>query len=154
MEKMETGRALAARLKERMALNGDSVSKLARGLGVSQGYLSQLLNGDRLFAAVGDDFIRRVAAYLGLPAMICFLLSGKFSIDDFVVASVEQERAFERVLKFVADSTYALEAGVDSVSLRSAPRPIQVLVVLLYQSATNAHLYPLDEGWSLLGHRG
>lgn len=150
MQTIEAGRPLAARIRERMALNGHSVSELGRLLGVSQAYLSQLLKGDRQFATVGDDSLRAIAAYLGLPAMICFLLAGKVHTEDFVLPSVELERSLERALTFVADSSYALESGVDLAVLRGAPHQLQTLVVFLYQSAAKARVYPLEEDWSLL----
>lgn len=75
MKSQEKGFPLIMRVKQRMALEATTVSELAERLHVSQSYVSQLLNGDRSVTAANDDVIRRIAGFLYLPPIVCFVLS-------------------------------------------------------------------------------
>ncbi len=150
MDEINIGRLLSARLREQMCLKQHSLSTLAKQLEISQGYLSQLLSGDKCFTNVRDDLIRELAAYLELPVMVCFFLSGKIRAEDFVLPEAEAERSFSRALRFIFDSSYALEAGVEFRELEMTPRSIQRLIVLLYQSAAKAHIFPPCEEWHFM----
>lgn len=152
---IDSGRPLVSRVKARMASGGDTVTALAERLGISQAYLSQLLKGDKLLSATNDELIREMAAYLVLPPLVCFILAGKLQQSDFFGPGVDAERAFERALRAVADSSFALESGVDFDELNGARRSLQLLVILLYQALNRGgELFPSRDVWSWLAPKG
>lgn len=147
MIELDSGRVLASRLRERMYEQDHRVKDVAEILEISSAYFSQLLAGDRHFSSVSDQLIRRIADYLSLPAITCFVLAGRFKADDFLVPDAESDRLLSRALRFVSDSSFAIEARVDYQMLRRAPVELQSLVLSLYQTATNAQLIPVAERW-------
>lgn len=147
MIELDSGRVLASRLRERMYEQDHRVKDVAEILGISPAYLSQLLAGDRHFSSVSDQLIRRIADYLRLPPITCFVLAGRFKTDDFLVPDAESDRLRARALRFVSDSSFAVEARVDYQMLQRAPVELQSLVLSLYQTATNAQLTPVAEKW-------
>lgn len=147
MIELDSGRVLASRLRERMYEQDHRVKDVAEILAISPAYLSQLLAGDRHFSSVSDALIRRIADYLRLPPITCFFLAGRFKADDFLVPDAESERLLSRALRFVCDSSFAVEARVDYQMLQRAPTELQSLVLSLYQTATNAQLIPVAEKW-------
>lgn len=139
-EPRTAGAALAARLRERMYVNGEGVTALARRLRVSQSYLSELLAGDRSLQGVGDDVVREMAAYLQLPPVVCFLLAEKLRHADFVAPPASLQTALNQAMEGVASSRQGLEAAVTPETLKALPEKVKVLLVLLYESATAGQL--------------
>ncbi|OYD52740.1 hypothetical protein CGK74_16300 [Thauera propionica] len=130
-----------------MYFQGDRAKYVAGVLGVSPAYLGQLLAGDRSFASANEQLLRRVARYLQLKPILCFMLAGKIEAADFSSDQAEIRRLTERALDFIAESSYALETGVERQMLYDARTEIQQLVLLLYQSATDTRLMPAAEEW-------
>jgi len=141
------GRSLAALLGARMRSDGVSVKDLAIRLGISQSYFSQLLNGDKPITAVNDEFLRRSATYLELPAVISYLLAGRLRSEDFFEAPQSFPALLASALKVVSTSRHAQEVVVTFEQLTALEAPIQHLVVLLYEVATGAELIPGRVGW-------
>lgn len=139
-EPRTAGAALAARVRERMYVKGDSVTALAKRLRVSQSYLSELLAGDRSLQDVGDEVIREMAAYLQLPPVVCFLLAEKLRHADFVAPPTSLQTALNQAMEGVASSRQGLEAAVTPETLKVLPEKVKVLLVLLYESATAGQL--------------
>ena len=54
-----------------------SAAAVARELGISPSYFSQLINSERDVENVSDSFIRQSALYLRLPVVTCFVLAGR-----------------------------------------------------------------------------
>lgn len=135
MKSQEKGFPLIMRVKQRMALEATTVSELAERLHVSQSYVSQLLNGDRSVTAANDDVIRRIAGFLYLPPIVCFVLSGKLELNDFSSCNYDDElRALERRVALIADSTFALESGVSADVLIEADARLLSMIVSMYQA--------------------
>lgn len=61
---------------------------MARMLGISTSYMSQLLAGYKRFSEGSDEVVRAAAKVLELPAVICILLTGKLRHEDFVEPTV------------------------------------------------------------------
>lgn len=152
-KEMKRGRALVVKMKERMAIEGASVSDLAVRLGVSQSYLSQLLSGDKALASVSDALIRRISRYVYLPPVVCFVLSGKLEVDDFADCKYDEElRKLERRAALIADSTFALEAGVTREALLEADPRVLSMLIGMYQAMLGAgEMIARKERWSWLG---
>tara|TARA_R110001583_G_scaffold195553_2_gene376056 strand:+ start:848 stop:1351 length:504 start_codon:yes stop_codon:yes gene_type:complete len=129
-----TGTALAARLRERMLVNGEGVTALSKRLGISQSYMSELLSGDRPLHSLSDNVIREIGAYLGLPPVVCFLLTGKLKHADFMAPPTSYATALNEAMDAVATSKEAIEAAVIAKDLKALPEPIKLLLVLLFES--------------------
>lgn len=141
------GRPLATQLLRRMNLNGVTVTAMAKQLGISQSYLSELLVGDKEFSTVRDDLVRAIAAYLGVPVVVCMVLAGRLQHRDFVAPAVDVDARRRAALAEVATSAMAMETAVDIQLLSDIPVPVQYLVVLLFERATGRSLM-LGEQWS------
>lgn len=131
---------LIAILAARMGCEGLSVSSMAARLGISQGYMSQLLREDKLVTATNDEFIRRCAQYLQLPAVTCFLLAGRLVGSDFYELTMPFERQLEEALSSVARSREARECAVSHEQLLELPTTSQHLLVLLHEKAYGIEL--------------
>lgn len=144
MRSQHDGRPLAIQLARRIDIRRERVSSVAQQLGVSQSYLSELLAGGKAFAAAGDELLRGIADYLGLPVVACMLLAGKLRPDDFIDPGVDVEHQLRAALEHIAVSAYGMEAAVDAELLQGAPASVQYLVVRLFEAAA---------GMSLMGAR-
>lgn len=146
------GSGLTTRIKERMSSEKVSVTELAERLGVSQPYLSQLLGGDKSFTQTSDDLIRRVAGFLYLPPVVCFVLAERLMPADFETCSYDDESlSLERRAAFIAESTFALEAGVTKQLLMEADPRMLSLVLGMYEVMVGpGELVSRKERWSWL----
>lgn len=129
-------------LAAKMRLAGMSEKSLATYLGISQSYLSQLLNGRKDTAGLSEIVLRRCAGFLEMPAVVCFLLAGRLLQEDFFDSSDSLTSRVSKALKVVATSRYAQETSVTSELLGGLPEQIQLLIVLLYETATGSVLIP------------
>lgn len=129
-------------LAAKMRLSGMSEQSLANYLGISQSYLSQLLNGKKNASVVSETLLRRSAGFLEMPAVICFLLAGRLRSEDFFDSSDNLPSRLAKALKAVAASRYAQETSVTSEQLGELPERVQLLIVLLYETATGSVLIP------------
>lgn len=150
---VESGLPLVAKVKERMSLEATSVGDLADRLQISQSYLSQLLLGDKAIASANNDLIRRIAGYLYLPPVVCFVLSGKLESEDFAACNYDEElRSLERRVALIADSTFALEAGVSKEMLIRADPRVLTMIVSIYQALLGpGEMISRGERWAWLG---
>lgn len=60
---------------------------LARELGVTVGYLSQLHSGMRDSAHISPEFAAACGAFLGVPSVVIQVVAGRLTLLDFVCAS-------------------------------------------------------------------
>lgn len=134
-------------LSTRMAVDGTKIVDMARVLGLSRSYLSQLLASEKEFSGVGNDVLRAVARYLELPPVVCFVLAGKLEHADFLEPKVEYEAQLRAALEVIAESTFALEAAVDKSMLWSLQEPVKLLLVLLYQAVSGADVVAQKKRW-------
>lgn len=148
MERNGDGRALAARLVQRVQTDNALLTAVATRLGISQSYLSELIAGDKLFCRAGDDVVRATAAFLDIPAVMGFILAGRLRHEDFLEPTVGFESMLEKALGVVAESPTSIECSVTEEELRNLPRSVQVLVVLLYQAVYRTELIPTKGRWS------
>lgn len=155
MTSRRDGRPLAIQLARHIDIKKEKVSSVAKQLGVSQSYLSELLAGGRAFATAGDELLRGIADYLGLPAVACMLLAGKLRAEDFIDPGADVERQLRAALEHIAASTYGMQAAVDAEILQSIPAPVQHLVVQLFETAAGAKLLGVRHWmWAASGAQG
>ena len=117
-----------------MYVNGEGVTALAKRLRISQSYMSELLAGDRPLQSLSDEVIREMGAYLELPPVVCFLLTGKLKHADFVAPPTSYATALNEAMDVVATSKEAIEAAVIAEDLKALPEAIKLLLVLLFES--------------------
>lgn len=142
-----SGKALAALLSAQMNTSGLTVGHLAKRLGISPGYMSQLLAGDKSFAAVSEEVLRSAAAVLNVPPVICFLLAGRLRHDDFVETEVSLVSELRKAMREVAASPFGMEVAVTDRQLVALPHAVQHLVALLYAEATDHSFVYLEKRW-------
>lgn len=123
-----------------MAADGLSVAALGKKLGVSQGYMSQLLREDKLVSATSEGFIRLCAEYLGMPAVTCFLLAGKLIGADFYRPVISFEQLLNKALMSVAESKLAKDAAASYEQLLELPEAVRHLLVLQHEMAFDVDL--------------
>lgn len=133
---------LVALLVARMGSDGLSTSALAVRLGISQGYLSQLLQEYKPIDAANDSLIRECAKYLHISPITSFLLAGRLMREDFYDPQWSFEQHLEEALKFVSKAGLAQDAAVSFAQLGSLPTSVQYLIVLLYEMAYEQELMP------------
>ena len=123
------GRPLAAILRSRMRDGGLSIAELASCLMVGQSYLSQLLNGKKPLSAVGDDFLRRSADFLGMQVVLVYLLAGRLKAADFFQSPAALGSDIAKALTEICRSNIAVDTAVD-------------VLVLLYERSEGVVLLP------------
>ncbi len=141
------GQPLIAMLSTRMAIDGIRAADMARAVGVSRSYLSQLLAGDKELSSLNDDALRAIAGYLKLPPVVCFVLAGKLRHADFLEPGMEYETSLRAALELIAESPFGLEAVVDKAMLFDLKEPVKLLLVFLYQAASGKELFPQKRRW-------
>lgn len=153
-EANKKGKRLRVALKHALRNKNDSISGLAAKLGTSQGYLSQLLNGDKPIDGVGDDLLRKFAAYLEVPGVAGFILAERLTASDFLAPSSALPDRLNLAISTISQSMAAMESGVEMEVLVALPEKLKLLLVLLYQQAYDIELLnPPTPGWWLGGDR-
>lgn len=141
MEK-HTKNQLLVLLKKKAFSEDLTLSHLSKKLSVSPSYMSQLQSGQKPIDGVKDEFLRRCAEYLDLPAMTCFIVSGKIRANDFYASKINLKKSLDRALMCVAENHMSLDSGVSEKQLLQLSQEVKLLIVLLYQSAFSVQLLP------------
>jgi hypothetical protein len=110
--------------------------------GIDGSYLSQLFAGRRPLSALGPSVYREVAAYLGLPVVVCALMGGWLAPSDFLVRRDSLELSLKSALETISRSPAAMEAAVSLSLLANLEESIQLLLVMLYEQAMDVRLLP------------
>ena len=98
-------------LSTRMAIDGIRAADMARAVGVSRSYLSQLLAGDKELSSLNDDALRAIAGYLKLPPVVCFVLAGKLRHADFLEPGMEYETSLRAAPRQEQEPRYLRQRG-------------------------------------------
>lgn len=133
---------LVALLAQSLCLQGQSVSKLAVEVGISQSYMSELLVGDKQFSKLDDEIVRAIAAHLKIPAVVALLMAGKLRHGDFVDRPLELDEMLHEAVLRIGNSSYALESAVTASMLTQLPAEVKLLLVLVFQDATGHMVIP------------
>ena len=84
-----------------------NLQELARELGVTYGYISQLRTGVRNVSQVGKPFVLSCARFLGVAPAVAMLLSGGYlTISDFATRAESDEEGVERALRLMQDDPH------------------------------------------------
>ena len=150
----QKGQRLRVALKQVLRKKGERISSLAARLGISQSYLSQLLNGDKPMDGIDDDLLRQFAAYLDVPGVAGFILAERLTAADFLATSPSLGERLSQAMMPVGQSSAAIESGMEKEALDALPEKVQLLLVLLYQKAYGVELLNPSRGWWFGGGRG
>jgi len=82
---------------------GHSPVEMSRELGVNYGYVLQLCNGVRNVENVSQDFLDVCARYLGVPTIVCKVLSGNIRMSDFLHRAGSEQAAVHQCLRQMMD---------------------------------------------------
>lgn len=116
------------------------LSDLARELGVTYGYLSQLRTGLRPTNQVSDDFALSCCHYLGVPRMTVLMLAGRIAPEDAFESQEVLAAQIPRAMAFVCDDP---DWGpLVPPEIRDSSPEAHFLVVRLYEEATGKRLLP------------
>lgn len=125
----DRGGPLLGWLADEARSRGQGVNDMALELGVTGGYIHQLRGGHRHVHHISDGFARACARYLGVPAIVIKLLSGRVSVSDFLSpltdSTTQLDRAWRRML---ADPSVRERLPVDLDSLSDEARKALVLM--------------------------
>lgn len=137
------GNRLRVALKRALRKNEDTVSSLADKIGVSQGYLSQLLNGDKPIDSVSNRVFENFASYLCISKVMVFMLADLLSAEDFYEKHELFSDKLRRAIEAIKLSDDAIVAGVDGETLENVDENVKLLLVLLHQRAFRTQLLDL-----------
>lgn len=82
---------------------GHSPSEMSRELGVTYGYILQLCSGIRNVEWVSQGFLDACAYYLGVPTIVCKVLSGNIRMSDFLHRADSEQEVVNRCLRQMMD---------------------------------------------------
>ena len=112
----------------------DSMQTLAKSLGVTYGYISQLRNGFRSTASISQEFAFASAQYLGVPTVVVKLLAGNIRIRDFMFPNEDEESLLNRALGRVRTDPVVGAALPENVE--DLPIEAKRALVLMYGEAS------------------
>jgi hypothetical protein len=97
------GGPLLGWLGDEASQKGHSPAEMSRALGVNFGYVLQLCNGIRKVENVSQDFLDVCARYLGVPTIVCKVLSGNIRMSDFLHRAGSEQAAVDQCLRKMMD---------------------------------------------------
>ena len=142
MNRFSISNPLLVTLYQQMTADGLSAAALAKRLHVSPAYLSQLLTGERAIKNAGDALLRAAAAYLELPVVTVFLLSGRLQVTDWYAEAGALESALDGAIRQVAASRQAMDFGVVASDLLQLPTSHKLLIVELFSATAPVAALP------------
>lgn len=123
---------LAVAVRDRVRQRGITMKAAAREMGLTYSHLMALCSGARRFGGVRRDRMMRIATFLEVPVITCYLLGGEFSSSDFVVEQSLTGRLALTLAKLRADPEWSALAPSEA-AWESWPEPARTLVALLYE---------------------
>lgn len=145
------GGVLLSMLIQRANELGHQLGDMAKQLGVTYGYISQLRSGLRKTHQISETFATSCALYLGAPRMTVLLASGRVKPEDVFSDPNEMLNLLPRAIQFIRQDP---EFGpLMPADLQNADQRLQYFVVSLYEKATNRSLLPGRENAAELGRQ-
>lgn len=145
------GGILLAMLIQRANELGHQLGDMAKELGVTYGYISQLRSGLRKTHQISDTFATSCALYLGTPRMSVLLASGRVKPEDVFGDPHEMLNMLPRAIQFIRhDPEFGPLMPTD---ILNADEHLQYFIVSLYEKATKRVLLPGRENAAELGQQ-
>lgn len=135
-ENVETGHALLHALNRAMGRKGHSIDEAAKAIGVATSTLRSFGSGNRNLCDTDRDILSSTAKYLGIPVASVYLMAGALRPQDFFH---EDRLDGELALAHQAMQDDPVWAGhaLSKDEFDALPQKNQILIALLYQSATS-----------------
>lgn len=113
---------------------GHLLKDMARELGVTYGYISQLRGDNRKVNAISDKFASDCAKYLGISLARVWVLAGKLQAEDLYAPGDSFDTNLANAIEFIGrDPRWG---HLLTPELRRADPQTQHMVVKLYEAAT------------------
>lgn len=137
MRKNKVGEtAFTRHLFAKMHEKNHNFSDLAKELGITKSYVSQLSTGNCSVDNLSDVVLERCIAYIGLPKILGLLLAQRVRMADFFASDVcEYQSRLDALLETLATSSMGLSVGVLPEQLTSLPQAVKELLALLYEQS-------------------
>jgi hypothetical protein len=136
--KSSGGPLLGWMFEEAHRRNDDKV-EVAGVMGVTIGYLQQLINGQRLTADLSQKGFESCARYLGVPPIVVRLVGGNIPMSHFSVPGETEEARLDRAIGQIASDPKVQRSM--PVDLMSLPLEARKAVVYLHQQYTSVDFF-------------
>lgn len=129
-----------ALLFDEVTRRGMNQGELADELGVHYSYLSGLRTGANSVPRISADLIGKIAVFMGLPRIAVMLAAGQLTLEDFYYAPDVLSNYLVQALRAIqTDKVYG---PITPPEIFEASRPIQLLLIALYEEARRQTLIP------------
>lgn len=116
---------------------------MAKELGVTSGYISQLRTGIRLPENISHEFAVACGRYLGVPAIVVKLISGSIRISDFGFPYESEEQVLDRALRAI-QADPQLRSALPG-ELMALPLETKKMMVMMYAETSSQDVFGLHE---------
>lgn len=141
-ELLRPGGTLLAMLTGRAQELGHSRGEMAEHIGVTYGYVAQLISGHRMPENMSMDVLEACAQYLGVPKLTVLVAAGIVKPEDTQEHPEQIGNTVTAALQFISkDSTFGPLMPPELLSV-SASSQLQYFVVRLFEAATHSKLIP------------
>lgn len=137
------GGALIEWLLDEARLRKQEYQDMARAVGVTSGYISQLRTGLRSTENISHEFAVECARYLGVPAIVVKLVSGSIRISDFAFPRETEEQIVDRAIRAI-QSDPQLRSALPG-ELASLPLDVKKMMVMMYAETSTQDVFGLRE---------
>jgi transcriptional regulator with XRE-family HTH domain len=137
------GGALTGWLSDEARRRHQEPQEMARQVGVTCGYISQLRQGIRRPEDISHDFAVSCARYLGVPAIVVKLVSGSIRISDFAFPGESEEQLIDRAVRAMQDDPQ-LRACLPGEMIR-LPLEVKKMLVAMYAQTSAQDVFGLHE---------
>jgi transcriptional regulator with XRE-family HTH domain len=137
------GGPLVAWLFDEAKSRGHNQKEIATELGITYGYLSQLQNGTRNSADIGQSIVDACAKYLGVPGVVVKIISGNIKISEFVLPYQNEEQVIDRAIRKVQSDPQIRSVLPDD--LLSLPLAAKKAIILMYSEAAGHDIFGYRE---------
>lgn len=151
LDRVELGRPggpLLTALLQRADKRGLRITEMARALGVTYSYITQLRSGIRPVKQISNVFSLACAEFLGIPRMLVLIYAGIVTTSDFYESEDMMTSEISRAIEFICNDKKW--GHVVTPELREADATTQFGVVKLYEAATCKVLLDKELNWQSL----
>jgi transcriptional regulator with XRE-family HTH domain len=144
---------LLAALVAEATRRGESLTSLARALGVTYERLAQWRRGESSIASAKRSVHANAAKYLGIPTVLAVVLSGQIGLGEFIWPGRDSLRdRLAAEIQRMRQSPYI--GPFVPAELSSAPEVIRLFVVFLYHELQGENRFERDRyQWISALHR-
>ncbi len=141
-ELLKPGGTLLAMMTGRAQELGHSRAEMAEHIGVTYGYIAQLISGHRLPENMSKEVLEACAQYLGVPKFTVLVAAGIVRPEDIQERPEQIGNTVSAALQFIGkDPTFGPLMPPELLTTAVSAQ-LQYFVVRLFESATGSKLIP------------